>query len=260
MSLKRIDECTLDDLFGVFDIEELTLDELKQAKKKVLLLHPDKNIGRDTTYYYSYFKNAYEKLENVFEFINRHQKTDKDQKEMYRTEELQQKGFYEYCKKRGLKDKAFQATFNELFEKVYISDKDGYGEWLKSEEGIYEKGDLEGSRKKAMALTVINDLKTLQEIDPRDIKDAYVESVLPIEAEKVFQETPRFSTVQEYQRYQAKSLSPPVSAKNAEKILRDKEHSDYKTSMHLSYELLKKTESQSNRMKEVYRQFLKIEN
>jgi len=259
MSLKRIDECTLDDLFGLFEIEELTMDELKQAKRKVLLLHPDKNVGRDTTAYYSYFKNAYEKLEKVFDFINRHQKKDKG--DAYRTEDLTQKGFYEYCKKQGLSDKAFQDTFNELFEKVYIPDEDGYGEWLKSEEGMYEKGDLEGSRKKAMALTVIhNDLKTLQEIDPRDIKDAYVESVLPIEAEKVFQDIPRFSTVEEYQRYQAKSLSPPVSAKDAKKILRDKEQSEYKTSMHLSYELLKKTESQSNRMKEVYRHFLKIKN
>jgi hypothetical protein len=62
MPLKRIDECSLDDLFGLFDIEELTINELKQAKRKVLLLHPDKNIGRDTSAYYSYFKNAYEKL------------------------------------------------------------------------------------------------------------------------------------------------------------------------------------------------------
>jgi hypothetical protein len=57
MPLKRIEECTLDDLFGLFEIEELTLEELKQAKKKVLMLHPYKNVGKDTTAYYSYFKN-----------------------------------------------------------------------------------------------------------------------------------------------------------------------------------------------------------
>lgn len=33
MPLKRIEECSLDDLFGLFEIEELTVDELKQAKK-----------------------------------------------------------------------------------------------------------------------------------------------------------------------------------------------------------------------------------
>lgn len=256
MPLKRIDECTLDDLFGLFEMEELNLEELKQAKKKVLMLHPDKNRSRDTTAYYSYFKNAYNKLEQVFEFMNKQPKKSRD----YHTEDLLQKEFYDYCRKHELKDKEFHQTFNELFEKVYIQDKEGYGEWLQSDEGIYEKGDLEGSRKKAMALIVPQELKTVQEIDPQNIKDAYVESVLPIEAEKIFQSTPRFSTVEEYQRYQAKSLVPPTCTQESEKILRDKEHSEYRSSLHLSYELLKKTESQSNRMKEVYRQFLKIEN
>jgi hypothetical protein len=131
---------------------------------------------------------------------------------------------------------------------------------LKSEEGIYEKGNLEASRLKAMSLIVVDtDVKTLQEIDPMDVKDAYLHSVLPIHAEKVYQETPRFSTVEEYQRHQAKSMGPPLGSKQAEQILRDKEQLDYKSSLHLSFDLLKKTESQNQRTKEVYRQFLKIE-
>lgn len=263
MPLKRIEECSLDDLFGLFEIEELTFEELKHARKKVLMLHPDKNINRDTTKYYEYFKEAYEKLESVFEFINLHKKTASSTGQTYHKEELIQRGFYEYCLKKGLKDKDFQYKFNEVFEKVYIPEKegDGYGDWLKSEEGIYDKADLEGSRKKAMALTIVDkELKTLQDVDNRDIKDAYVQSILPIEAEKVYSETPRFSTVEEYQRYQAKKMAPPVTGKDAEKILRDKENAEYKSSLHMSYDLLKKTEIQSKRIKEVYSQFLKIEN
>jgi hypothetical protein len=259
MPLKRIEECTLDDLFGLFDLEweELTLEELKRAKKKVLLLHPDKNRDRDTTHYYAYFKSAYEKLEQVYAFVHLEQK---EKERTYHTEELLQKGFYEYCQKHGLKDEAFQHTFNEVFDKVYLPEKDGYGEWLKSEEGIYEKGNLEASRVKAMSLIVVDkEVKTLQEIDPMNVKDAYLHSVLPIHAEKVYQETPRFSTVEEYQRHQSKSLAPPLDSKDAEKMLRDKEQHDYKSSLQLSFDLLKKTETQHHRMKEVYRQFLKIE-
>lgn len=261
MPLKRIEECSIDDLFGLFEIEELTLEELKQAKKKVLMLHPDKNINRDTTKYYEYFKNAYGKLESVFDFINRNKKKESMIDKTYYTEELLQRGFYDYCLKKGLKDKDFHHKFNEVFEQVYIAENDGYGEWLKSDEGVYDKTDLEGSRKKAMALTIVDkELKTLQDVDNRDIKDAYVQSILPIHAEKVYSETPRFSTVEEYQRYQAKSLAPPVTGKDAEKILRDKETAEYKSSLHLSYDLLKKTDAQSKRMKEVYSKFLKIEN
>jgi hypothetical protein len=262
MPLKRIEECTLDDLFGLFEIEELTLEELKQAKKKVLMLHPDKNVGKDTTAYYSYFKNAYHKLETIFEFINRHSKNSAQEK-TYQLEELNQKGFYEYCQKKGLKDKDFQKVFNEVFENVYLEEKDGHGEWLKTEEGVYDKGDLEGSRKKAMSLVVVEDeIKTLQDLqgmDNQDIKDVYVQSVLPIDASKVFEETTKFNTVEEYQRHRAKYATKPVSTDVGVKILREKESKEYKNSLQMSYELLKKTESQTTKMREYYSKFLRIE-
>ena len=256
MPLKRIEECTLDDLFGLFEIEELTPEELKQAKKKVWMLHPDKNIHKDTTKYYEYFKEAYHKLEHVFEFINRHQK--EVVSKTYHTEELGQRGFYEYCQKKGLKERELNQLFNEVFDNVYIPDKEGYGEWLKTEEGLYDMTDLEGSRKKAMALVVVDkEIKTLQEVDDKDIKNAYVQSILPIDAEKVYQQTPQFKTVDEYQRHRAK-VAAPVSKKEAERMLGEKEHAEYKTSLHLSYELLKKTENQAQKMKDYYSKFLRI--
>jgi len=256
MPLKRIEECTLDDLFGLFEIEELTPDELKQAKKKVLMLHPDKNIHKDTSNYYEYFKEAYHKLEHVYEFINRHQK--EVVSKTYQTEELGQRGFYEYCQQKGLKERELNTLFNEVFDNVYIPDKEGYGDWLKTEEGLYDKSDLEGSRKKAMSLVVVDkELKTLQEVDDKDIKNAYVQSILPIDAEKVYQQTPHFKSVEEYQRHRAK-VAEPVSKKVAERMLEEKEHAEYKTSLHLSYELLKKTESQAHKMKDYYSKFLRI--
>ena len=259
MPLKRIEECTLDDLFGLFEMEELTLDELKQAKKKVLMLHPDKNVGKDTTSYYIYFKNAYQKLETIFEYVNRYEKTAKQEKS-YHMEELGQKGFYEYCQKKGLKDQEFYRVFNEVFENVYLEEKDGHGEWLKTNGGIYDMSDLEGSRKKAMSLTIVDkEIKTIQEIDPRDIKEAYVQSVLPIDATQVFQDTEKFNTVEEYQRHRAKYGAKPVSTEEGVRILRERDAEEYKTSLHLSYELIKKTESQTNKIKDYYSKFLRIE-
>ena len=260
MPLKRIEECTLDDLFGLFEIEELTHEELKQAKKKVLMLHPDKNLHKDTSNYYEYFKEAYHKLEHVYEFINRHQK--EVVSKTYQTEELSQRGFYEYCQKKGLKERELNTLFNEVFENVYIPEKEGYGEWLKTEEGLYDKSDLEGSRKKAMSLVVVDkEIKTLQELetDVKDIKNAYVQSILPIDAEKVYQQTPHFKSVEEYQRHRAK-VAEPVSKKEAERMLGEKEHAEYKTSLHMSYELLKKSESQAHKMKDYYSKFLRIDN
>lgn len=257
MSLKRIEECTIDDLFGLFEIEELTMEELKEAKKKVLLLHPDKNIGRNTAVYYEYFKKAFHKLEIIFGYINRHQK--EVVSKTYESVDLKQRGFYEYCKQKGVKDKAFQDLFNEVFEKVYIPDNDGHGEWLKTAPE-YDKADLEGSRQKAMSLIVVDrEIRTLEEMEGRDLKEAYLHSVLPIDAEKVLQDTPRFQSVDAYKRHRDRERAQPVSSPEALKILRQKETDEFKSSLHMSYEILKKTESQSAKMKEVYRNFLRIQ-
>jgi hypothetical protein len=258
MPLKRIEECSLDDLFGLFEIEELTLDELKIAKKKVLLLHPDKNVGRDTKSYYAYFKNAYDKLESIHDFIHRPQA--KAGARNYQMEELEQKGLYEYCQKKGLKDDAFRKVFNEAFQNVYIPEEDGHGEWLKTEGGIYDGKDLEGSRKKAMALAVIDkDIRTLQEIDNRDIKEVYEQSVLPIDVEKVLQETAHFKTVQEYQIHRAKNTPEPLNEEKSVRVLKEKDSEEYKTSIQLSYELLKRSESHKSKMKDYYSKFLRLE-
>ena len=39
-------------------------------------------------------------------------------------------------------------NFNEMFNNIHIKDDEGYEEWLKSEEDIYDKDDIEKSRKK----------------------------------------------------------------------------------------------------------------
>jgi hypothetical protein len=257
MPLKRIEECTLDDLFGLFEMEELTLEELKDAKKKVLLLHPDKNIGRQTDTYYEYFKNAYQKLEAVFLYSNRHAK--EVVSKTYQTEDLVEAGFYDYCKQKDLKDKGFQKVFNEVFDRVYLAEKDGHGEWLK-EDTPYDKTDLEKSRQKAMSLVVVDrEIRTLADMTQGDLKEAYLHTVLPIDAEQVLRDTPTFSSVDAYQRHRTQSHAPPISGKESIERLRKQETLENKTALQLSYEHLKKGELQSKKMKEVYREFLRIE-
>ncbi len=257
MPLKRIEECTLDDLFGLFEMEELTLEELKDAKKKVLLLHPDKNIGRETAAYYDYFKTAYQKLEAVFLYSNRHAKDVVSK--TYQIEDLKDEGFYQYCQQKGLKDDQFHKVFNEVFDKVYLSEKEGHGEWLK-EDTPYDKTDLEKSRQKAMSLIVVDrEIKTLSDMDTGDLKEAYLHSVLPIDAEQVLRDTPQFSSVDAYKRHRTKDHVTPISGKESMDHLRKQEAMENKSALQLSYEHLKRGELQSKRMKEVYREFLKIQ-
>ena len=56
-----------DELFSLFNLSiPITLSDLKKAKKKVLMLHPDKNIGvPDIKDIYLKYLHAYKKLEFV---------------------------------------------------------------------------------------------------------------------------------------------------------------------------------------------------
>ena len=102
----------VEELLNMFDMKELSLHELKVAKKKVLLLHPDKN-KTDTTEYYLQFKNAYEKLCQTYAYI--HHETDEDN---FKEHDIDT-AFKEFIEKKGYtptKNKEmYLKYFNEMF-------------------------------------------------------------------------------------------------------------------------------------------------
>ena len=181
----------LKELFDLFDIQgELTPNQLRQAKKKVLLLHPDKNIGKDTSFYYEYFSKAYQKLEMIYEFVK---KTDKPQSTEYNRDlahDTTREGFHAYCEKEGLLEnpEKFKKVFNDMFEKVRIQDTDGYAEWFKSNEQLYDKDDLEKSRQQALQLVKKEEIKSYVEADTSDLKEIYSHTVFAIDGKKEYQE------------------------------------------------------------------------
>ena len=258
--MKNIEQCTIDDLYELFEIMELNESNLKIARKKVLLLHPDKNIGIDTSEYYEYFRNAYLKLEQIGQYVNLNKYSNTYYDPNVEKDEVTQEGFYKYCKKEKLHEnpKEFHKKFNEVFDNVNIKDETGHGEWIKSEKDMYDKDDLEGSRKKAMQLVVKEEVKSYVEADNNDLKDVYTNTVLSIDKDKVFNETRRFKTVEEYQRHRKETAGKPLSKEEAEEILRQQQHTEHKSAVTLSYELLKKTEESNKKFKEYCSKFLMI--
>lgn len=115
-TLKRLDDCDLDDILDIFNIKDKTLDLeiMKQLKKKVAMFHPDKNIGKDTTEIYTYFKKAYYKLQLIFNGLgNKSNLNYNDQND---------NTLYNYVHKNKIKSKDFNKLFNKLFDEIYISD------------------------------------------------------------------------------------------------------------------------------------------
>jgi len=237
-------------------MKELSLHELKVAKKKVLLLHPDKN-RIDTTEYYLQFKNAYEKLCQTYAYI--HHETDENN---FKEHDIDS-AFKEFIEKNGYtptKNKAmYLKYFNEMFENVHLKEDDGHQEWLKSDEGIFDKDDLEKSRK-----NVINSIVQVATVDAgsfgnyySDVKEAHMNTVIGIDQQKIYNDTSKFKNVDELQRHRA-DIGKALPEKESLKQIAEKEEREKRDAIQQSYEWLKKEEEMKTRNKNYISKFLML--
>lgn len=222
-------------LFGLNLSMALTEDNMKECKKVVLKTHPDKS--RLDNKYFVFFSKAYQKLLGIYEFQNKTRTKKTDTTDYYETNnaELLDKLFDNNA---TLKDtKNFNQWFNKEFEKHRLEDpvEKGYGDWLRSEEDIVftptnitkdkMAAEMEKRKKQVQTLTAYTGVKdictpsiggsSLMDYDSNftsgslfsndgmgytDLRQAYVESVIPV-TEEDYRNTPKFKSVDEYKRH-----------------------------------------------------------
>ena len=105
------------ELLGLFDINtiDFSLEELKRAKKKVLMTHPDKS--KLPSSYFLFYKKAFEIIINYYNNnnkINSEIKPDNTQYNFIRDEQIAKEI-------EQMSKKEFHVKFNELFEKNMTS-------------------------------------------------------------------------------------------------------------------------------------------
>jgi hypothetical protein len=204
-----------------------------------------------------YFKNAYEKLCQTYAYI--HHETDEHN---FKEHDID-KTFKEFIEKKGYtpsKNKEmYLKYFNEMFENVHIKDEDGYQEWLKSEQDIYDKNDLEKSRKK-----LISDIVKIETVESgsfgnyySDVKEAHMNTIIGIDQDKLYGEKKKFKSVEELQRHRA-DIGKMLSEQESLQQLKEKEENEKKESIHQSYEWLKKEEEMKSRNKNYVSKFLML--
>ena len=123
-----------DDILKLFNISNnFNEEDLKKAKKQVLLSHPDKS-GLDKSYFL-FFSSAYKTLFNLYNFRMKHSSlTNPDNyNDNYISEkdDLNEELLHKF--KSNKSSKEFNIWFNEQFENFKIEtdyDNNGYGEWL----------------------------------------------------------------------------------------------------------------------------------
>lgn len=256
---KESDDLTFEEMMQLYDISPpLTIDKLKVAKKKLLLLHPDKN-KIDTTFHYMKFRTIYEKLLKIYSYI--HHETNEENLKKDIEVDTSFKTFIEKNNIHPVKDKEkYLKHFNEMFENIYLKDDDGHAEWLKSED-TYDKDDLEGSRKKLIEQNALVKIEiegaSLSEMNKYyDVKDAHTNSIIGLDQEKLFSERPKFKTVDEYQRHRQQTKGTLLGEKESLKKLEQDEMKQNMKAIDLSYKYMKEEEKMQTKKKEYVSKYL----
>jgi hypothetical protein len=260
-----IDNYSCEDLFILLGIQGRDLDDdlMKNVKKIVLKTHPDKSkLPSD---YYIFFSKAYNRLHSIYIIQNKSTKKIDFSNTNYATNQTDEKSnllnfFFDNNAK--FKDpKTFNKWFNNKFDKHNIKeDEHGHGDWLKSNEGIFEinegisqsqiNGEMEKIKQRTQSIIPYQGIQdtfstssVVSSDNFSDLKQAYEESVIPV-SEQDYNKIKKFKTVDEYISYRDDSHknTHPMSKINANNELNSQRRKLDKQCIAMAYDNIKKND------------------
>jgi len=247
----NIDNYSREDLFKLFGLKNMNLTEdvMKECKKIVLKTHPDKSRLEEK--YFIFFSKAYQKILGIYEFQNKtNNKRVQTTNEFFDSNNGNVLDRL-FDNKKDLKDpRNFNKWFNDQFENHKLEDPNetGYGNWLKSDDDIIYTpnvtksnmaAEMEKRKKQVQTLTTYNgvsdpyastfggsslmvydnnftsgSLFSNEGIGYTDLRQAYVESVIPV-TEEDYKKTQKFNNFEEYKRHRETVDTTPLSKEEA---------------------------------------------
>jgi len=275
----NIDNYNLTDLLQLFNLDfNFNEDELKHAKKSVLMLHPDKSgLEKD---FFLFFTAAYKIVYSVYNF----RRTKTKSTEYFVEKDEQKELLLDTFKKQS----NFNKLFNDMFEQAKIKDEaegGGYADWLKSDEDIDTRSTtmqsmnetFERKKKEISALIPVKDLEdsyynagacadlmgdkpdyyssdVFARLPYEDLKKAHVESVIPVTHEDYLRR-PKFKSVDEMRRNTEYNDTKPMALEQAREYLKNRDKAQNKNDMNRAYKLAKQDEVYEQVNKNVMSQF-----
>ena len=265
----ELDNYSLDDLYHLFNIfnANLTEETLKSSKQIVLKMHPDKS--RLDSKYFLFFSKAYKRLYSIYEFQNKStQKKYKD--EDFFDDSNRNVLNHMFENNKNLKDpKNFNSWFNQSFEKHRLEDplEQGYGNWLKSDEGIMNIDDnvtknnmndiFEQKKKQIQAVSIYTGVNSMVSStfggslldggenfttdNYTDLKQAYSETLIPVTQED-YDKMQKFNNVSEYKAHREKVDVTPLTKEEGERQLYQQQNQMNQESTALAFKYAKEAE------------------
>ena len=268
----------LNDLLKLFNLKpNFDEDDLKQVKRTVVQVHPDKS-GLDKKFFLFYCK-AFRTVKNIYEYRNRRDtklnnsnakieylaETEDDAGKRHLIENLQ-------CKS----SKEFNDWFNKTFEKINITDEGkatGYGDWFKSNEDIDTTQTTKNQmhekickRKEALsAITTVHNIlgasnvpgQSYNELDTscpesygadifsklpfEDLKKAHTETVVPVGTND-YNKILKFKNVEALRQHRNNQETNPMTETESRKYFDDQDKNDNTVGVNLAYKLTRQDE------------------
>jgi len=249
----NIDHYSLQDLLRLFKLpEDFTARQLKEARKYVVEVHPDKS-GLDKSYFI-FFHKAYSLLNTVHSFK---QKAHANMSENQSFSDILEG--MEDTDKRMLAttfttNPKFNKEFNELFETLYVKDDDGHGDWLKSSDDLnisYEQ------RKQQSRAIMISSIEASNTSHYSDLKSVYtVDSVIGVSEDDYKSE---YKTVENLKAVRAQNIVP-LNKEEAERILLHVQERERKEATDRAFRLLQEEELNKRHQQTFWSKLLTLRN
>jgi hypothetical protein len=296
----NINNYSMEDIYALFGISKISFlsDEImKNAKKIVLKTHPDKS--KLESKYFLFFTAAYKKLHSVYEFQNKSTNKkiehDKDIDNTFnKTHKTALDSLFTENKDLYKNKGEFNKWFNEQFDKYKVEDEsaaNGYGDWLKSNEGVQNlenitqanmNAEMEKIKKNIQGMVKYEGVSTptfnygsggvllnnsnnftflgdSNSLGYTDLKQAYEESVIPITQDD-YNNVKKFKNVEDYLSYRNQVDTTPLSQKDAMKELYNINKKTDTESVALAYHFAKQQEKVQQKNQEFWSNIKQIKN
>jgi hypothetical protein len=177
----NIDNYEYEDILKLFELDKnLTARDIRNTKRKVLMMHPDKS-GLDKKFFL-FFTSIFKILHSVYEFKEKANRNLNEEIEYSVEKDDENESVVNKLRDKYNSSKDFNAWFNKEFDKIKLDndfEDTGYGDWLKNEEDVEvcsnknEMNEMIEKRKKNLrSLTKIEDINGFNDSGFKDLANS----------------------------------------------------------------------------------------
>jgi len=298
----NIQSYSLDEMLGLFELDsyDISIENLKVAKKKVLMLHPDKS--KLDAKYFLFYKKAFDIIVQFFDNQNRQNRSIQPKDVAYEPNYNDQdtNTTKQITKNvQEMKSEKFQEKFNELFEanQMGVRPNTERNEWFQQEKSAYDVPQ-EKMSKQAMndnfqrikdqnnGLIQYNGVQSLNQdsatsnnfYDDDDFQDKYMTSdpfsklkfddlrkvhrdqSVLAVSEQDINNIKTYGSVEEFNRARSEHSYEPLEKQHADRLLQEQEKAMQQRIMRKEYQSKLQTEQYAEKNKDVMASFLLLQN